>query len=135
MKLIDDIRRDNLAEIAGSLGGPAALARLLDRTESQVSQWINGSLLPSGKRRGMKSETARWIEQKTGQVPGWLDREHGAPGDKAAEPLAMPYIHPVPIIRQVIALMESTDEAGRGAILYAATLALEKVRPVKETAG
>lgn len=76
MKFIDDIRRENLATLAEEVGGVAALSRILERDEPQISQWINGSPLPSGKKRGMKSETARWIEATTGKPPGWLDERH-----------------------------------------------------------
>ena len=111
-----------------------ALSAKLERSEAQISQWINGSKLPSGKRRSMRTETARWIESRTNCPPGWLDRDR-AIGAQASEPIPMPYVHPTPIIRQVIALMEATDEAGRGIVLMAASQALEKYRPIKETAG
>ncbi len=55
-------------------------------------------------------------------------------GHQVAEPIAMPYIHQNPIVRQVVALMDQTDDAGKGMILMAAHQALEKYRPVKETA-
>ncbi len=71
--LIDDIRRQKLAMLAADLGGVCELAKRLDRNESQISQWLNGSLLPSGKKRGMRSDTARWIEGIAGKPVGWLD--------------------------------------------------------------
>jgi hypothetical protein len=78
MEFIDDIRRKNLSALAAEVGGAATLSRLLEREESQVSQWINGSPLPSGKKRGMRSATARWIEERTGKRQGWLDERHDA---------------------------------------------------------
>ncbi len=42
VKLIDDIRRENLAKLAEELGSITALAKQLDRSDSQVSQWIHG---------------------------------------------------------------------------------------------
>lgn len=103
------------------------------------SQYVNtrdgAKEAKTGKPRGMRKETARRFEAAFGVPPGWLDREHGGGEHTAAEPIAMPYIHPNPIVRQVIALMEQTDEAGRGMILMAASQAIEKYRPIKETAG
>lgn len=80
MKLIDDIRRENLAALADAYGGVAGLARKLDRSESQISQWVRGAAHSvTGRKRGMKSETARWIEATTSKPAGWLDQNHEAP--------------------------------------------------------
>lgn len=77
MKFIDQIRRENLIQLAQTYGGVAALAQVLERSESQVSQWKRGSEHSvTGKPRGMKSETARWIEKVTNKPPGWLDVDH-----------------------------------------------------------
>lgn len=77
MKLIDDIRRDNMTALREEHGGTAALAKQLDRSESQVSQWILGSAhSATGKKRGMRPDTARYIEKKCGKPVGWLDVEH-----------------------------------------------------------
>lgn len=78
MKLIDDIRRENLAALRDQYGTVIALANRLERSESQVSQWINGSAHSgTGKPRGMRSETARFIEEKCAKPVGWLDIAHG----------------------------------------------------------
>lgn len=77
MKLIDDIRRDNLAQLAKECGSAQSLANALERDPSQVSQWLNGSAhSATGKPRGMRSETARRIEQTLKKPTGWLDVEH-----------------------------------------------------------
>jgi len=77
MKLIDDIRRDNLALLVLEHGTLVALARQLERDPSQVSQWLNGSAHSvTGKQRGMRPATARYIEEKCGKPMGWLDIEH-----------------------------------------------------------
>ena len=79
MKQIDDIRRDNLKRLADKVGGIAALAGALKRSDAQVSQWIRGPPHSvTGKPRGMKSVTARWIETTTELPPGWLDQNHEA---------------------------------------------------------
>lgn len=114
MKFIDDIRRDNLKALAEELGGVASLARTLDRSESQISQWTTGAPLPSGKKRGMKTETARWIEQVTGKPAGWLDQAH-SPQDTAQphrveEPRERYWARP--LVKQICELAERIDDIG-----------------------
>lgn len=78
MKMIDDVRADNMAALAREFGSTAALAAHMDRSESQVSQWVNRSKnSATGKPRGMRSSTARWIELVCAKPHGWLDQEHG----------------------------------------------------------
>lgn len=80
MKSIDDIRRQNLQTLERQFGSLKGLADALDRSESQVSQWKNGAANSgTGKPRGMRTETARYIEEKTKMPPGWLDQDHTAP--------------------------------------------------------
>ena len=77
MKLIDDIRRENLAHLREELGGLRPLAQRTERNDSQVSQWIQGSKNSgTGKPRGKRSDTARFIESKCGKSQGWLDTDH-----------------------------------------------------------
>jgi hypothetical protein len=120
MKFIDDIRRENMESLSSEKGGVAALARILGRSESQVSQWILGSPLPSGKKRGMKSETARWIEVVAEKPQGWLDIAHHPAPIVTAEPrlaereatyLATPK-NTRPLLQQVYELAERIDDAG-----------------------
>lgn len=78
MKLIDDLRRENLTQLRRELGGLKQLSEKLEREDSQVSQWILGSKNSgTGKPRGMRSETARFIELKCAKPEGWLDQDHG----------------------------------------------------------
>lgn len=77
MKMIDDIRRENMAKLVEEFDSVTALSARLERSESQVSQWLNGSIhSETGKRRGMRADTARYIESKCGKKPGWLDIDH-----------------------------------------------------------
>lgn len=77
--MIDDIRRENMAALVEEFHGVANLATRLERSESQVSQWLNGSAHSvTGKRRGMRADTARYIEKKCGKEEGWLDKDHSA---------------------------------------------------------
>lgn len=87
MKMIDELRAENLARLAHELGSVAALATRLSRSESQVSQWINRSINSgTGKPRSMRSVTARWIEDIMVKPRGWLDTDHD--GDTASTPAA-----------------------------------------------
>lgn len=79
MKTIDEVRRQNLAVLAAELGTVTALAKVLDRDVAQVSQWMNGSLNSgTGKPRGIRSTSCRYIEERCGKEPGWMDRPHSA---------------------------------------------------------
>jgi transcriptional regulator with XRE-family HTH domain len=78
MKSIDDIRRENLSRLRDQLGG-RQLADRIGCSESQLSQWINGSKHSvTGKKRGMRTATARVIETACSKEPGWLDTDHEA---------------------------------------------------------
>lgn len=77
MKPIDEIRRDNMTQLLSEFGGISGLSRKLERSESQVSQWVRGAAHSvTGKKRGMKTDTARWIEVITEKPEGWLDADH-----------------------------------------------------------
>lgn len=77
MKTIDEIRRDNIAILVEEHGGVKSLAVKLEKSEAQVSQWLNGSKdSKTGKQRGMNSDTSRSIEEKAGKERGWMDHEH-----------------------------------------------------------
>lgn len=119
MKLIDDIRRDNLAALAKEFGGVAGLSRKLERSESQISQWIRGAAhSKTGKQRGMRAITARWVEQITEKPTGWLDINHeDSPAAlKAEERSPATYItsphHSRPLVQQVCDLAEKINDEG-----------------------
>jgi phage repressor protein C with HTH and peptisase S24 domain len=77
MKMIDEIRRDNLDLLRQELGSLTALAAKLQKDDSQVSQWLQGSKNSgTGKPRGMLAETARYIERCAVKHQGWLDVDH-----------------------------------------------------------
>lgn len=77
MRDIDQIRRDNMLAIEREIGGATAAA---ERSGMSQAQWTNlrsGAIdSKTGKRRGMRKETARRIEQSAGKPLGWLDAEH-----------------------------------------------------------
>jgi hypothetical protein len=79
MKTIDEIRRENLSLLKDKMGGVGNLAEFLGRDASQISQWLNASAHSgTGKPRGMRSESCRYIEQKFGKPKGWMERDNGA---------------------------------------------------------
>lgn len=74
---INEIRRINLQTLANESGGVGKLAEILGKDQSQVSQWIVGSINPAtGKRRGMRADTCREIEKVMNRPQNWLDRDH-----------------------------------------------------------
>lgn len=74
---IDEIRRINLQTLADENGGVVKLADLLGKDQSQVSQWIRGSINSgTGKPRGMRAATCREIERTCGKPSNWLDQDH-----------------------------------------------------------
>ncbi len=95
MKTVDDLRRANLHALSVEFGGVGALATLLDRSSSQVSQWMNGTRHSvSGKPRRLSSDSARYIEGKCGKPDGWLDADHGHAAsvlDEDADVLDVPF--------------------------------------------
>lgn len=117
MKFIDDIRRERLGALAKSLGGVTSLARALERSDAQVSQWIRGAAhSTTGRKRGMKSETARWIEATTGMPEGWLDSDPTASeAQHAAEPAAeylVPPRHSRALVQTICNLAEQINDDG-----------------------
>lgn len=77
MKSIDDIRVGNLIALKVKYGSIQKLADALGRSHGQVSQWINRAKnSATGEPRGMKSDTARWIESTLNLQKNWLDTNH-----------------------------------------------------------
>lgn len=73
MKNIETIRLENLRILSNELGGQVRLAERLNKSPSQVSQWLTGAKLPSGKSRAISSESAREIEKVLDLPNNWLD--------------------------------------------------------------
>ena len=72
-----EIHRENLQRLADEFGGVRKLAEKLGKSDSQVSQWLNASLNSgTGKPRGMRPDTARFIEQQCNKARGWMDESH-----------------------------------------------------------
>ena len=68
---VKDIRRENLRSLAKSKGGISALAKILDKSQSQISHLIGSHPIKNiGDRLSLE------IEKKFGKLHGWLDKEH-----------------------------------------------------------
>lgn len=72
---IDEIRRKAMLLLEKEVGGPVAAAAKVGW--SSYTQWVNlrsgARDSKTGKRRGMRKETARKIEEAFGKQAGWLD--------------------------------------------------------------
>lgn len=130
MKTIDEIRRENLAQIVAEVGGVTALSNLMQKSSSQISQWLNGSANSgTGKPRGMRSASCREIERACHKAGGWMDVEHSpsaSRGEKFDRNVTSAVLgrRAIPVISaiQAGAMREVTDayEAGDGfATMYA----------------
>jgi len=85
MKAIKDIRHQNLLLLVDQVGSLAKLARKLERSNSQVSQWKRAAPRSgTGKPSAIGDDSARYIEQRLGLPANWMDTDH-AP-DAGAEP-------------------------------------------------
>jgi hypothetical protein len=133
---IDEIRRTNIRALEKRAGSPKAAADLVSMSYAQYLNYRNGAFdSRSGKLRGMRKETAWRFDDAFGEKRGWLDTCHDETAHGVGEATPLPYIHSNATIRQIIALCEATDEAGRGMALMAVSQALERYRPVKEKAA
>lgn len=73
--------------LAAEYGGVGKLAEVLERSQSQTSQWLNASLNSgTGKRRGMRPGTSRYIEEKCGKPNGWMDADHSGEAKEQLSP-------------------------------------------------
>ncbi len=73
MKPIESIRQENLRTLANDLGGQARLAERIGKSPAQISQWLTGTKMPSGKPRSVSSESAREIEKILDLPNNWMD--------------------------------------------------------------
>lgn len=77
MKDIDEIRRDNLRLLDAEHGGATGAARVLGMSPAQFTNLRDGAKdSKTGKRRGMRKDTARRIEAAFGKPYNWLDVDH-----------------------------------------------------------
>ncbi|WP_304671260.1 S24 family peptidase [Neisseria bergeri] len=77
MKSIEEIRRERLNMLVLEYGSQAELARKIDKSPTQIWQWINGTPSVTGTPRSLRNTTAREIEKRVNKPTGWLDRPLG----------------------------------------------------------
>jgi putative lipase involved disintegration of autophagic bodies len=114
-----DLLRALIAERFGS--NDAAFARAIKRSPAQVIQWLTG-------HRKIGDAGARLIELALELPAGYFDPA------RRVEQKVVPYVVPPAedkVISEVVALMKSTDEAGRNMCLAAVKVALHGHKPTK----
>ena len=78
---IEDIRRRALAVLVSRHGSVRKLAAALERSESQLSQWLNASPdSKTGKARNISTSSCRYIEDKLSLDRYWMDSDHSGEG-------------------------------------------------------
>lgn len=76
MKTIEEIRIERLQLLKNEYKTIAALASVLGKSDSQVSQWLNASPnSESGRPRSVSSDICRHIEEACGKPRGWMDND------------------------------------------------------------
>ena len=79
MKSIEEIYQDNVKLLVEEYGGVQALADVLKKSHSQVSQWKNASKdSKTQKPRTISKEMAKYIEDACNKPPGWMNTDHSS---------------------------------------------------------
>jgi hypothetical protein len=87
MSDIDEIRRSNIRSLENELGSASIAAKTIGMNLAQYINLREGAKdSKSGKRRGMRKETAWKIEDGVGKPRGWLDIKHESGDDDAPPP-------------------------------------------------
>ena len=76
---IDDVRRTNIRALEREAGSPSAIAERLGMSYAQYINTRDGAKeSKTGKRRGIRKETAWRFEQAFSRPRGWLDIDHAS---------------------------------------------------------
>lgn len=76
MKTIEEIRIERFRMLKDEYKTVAALASVLGKSDSQVSQWLNSSPnSESGRPRSVSSDICRQIEEACDKPRGWMDND------------------------------------------------------------
>ena len=125
MQTIEEIYRARLLLLASEAGSQRKLAEKLERSPSQVNQWINGAKdSKTGKPRSLDKSTARYIEKKTGKPEGWMDQPLAAGGESITQS-SWPFSPD--LLSQVLDLNDRERLQLEGAM----RLALAQIRPLE----
>jgi hypothetical protein len=74
VQTIEDTRHARLLLLLREFDTIQAFADKIERAHAQVSQWKNRSKRANGRVSTIDSDSARWIEGKTGKPRGWMDQ-------------------------------------------------------------
>lgn len=78
MKVIEEIRLQNLKALVDEAGGITRFAELAGKQQAQISQLLNQSPdSKTGKPKAVGSRQAREFEVAAGRPTGWMDHDHG----------------------------------------------------------
>jgi SOS-response transcriptional repressor LexA len=90
-------RRENMRALSRSIGGISALAKRLNKSQSQISQLIG--ITPA---KNIGDKIAAQVEKSFNKPLGWLDKDHygvqESPAIYAVAPESQPQVHWIPII-------------------------------------
>ena len=128
---LTDLCRQFSTDPSNPLAGRYIVADRAGLSEQYLYQIVAKKPMTSGKPRSIGKRARDKLDKA---FPNWMASVE-APVNLCQEPAAACYTHPHPLVRQVIALMEATDDAGKGIILMASTQAIEKFRPINQTAA
>jgi hypothetical protein len=73
---VKQVRRENLDRLIKEAGNLSRLAAKGGSSYDNLSQIVNGTLLPSGKPRGIGNDLARSLEVASKKPVGWMDQDH-----------------------------------------------------------
>jgi len=93
MMPVEKIRVARLALLVEECGGVGRLADAVDKSPSQISQWINSSPDSRTKKpRSISNQSARELERKRGKPDGWMDQslDDALSNDPAQQPANTP---------------------------------------------
>lgn len=132
MKTINEVHRENLQLLVDEFKSVTAVAALYGCSDSQYSQWLNGSTNSgTGKPRGLAPRSARRIEKACSKPTGWMDKEHPltAVAVNAAPPVGMLYLWVSVEEAELVTNLRTSDDIGRGFILDSARGTTKVITP------
>ena len=115
---IDELRRINIRTLETRAGSPRAIAEQVGMTYVQYVNTRDGAKeAKTGKRRGMRKETAWRFEDAFGMPRGWLDTDHDSvPRNRAESPPGPVYAvaarHARPLVQTLCDIAERINDPG-----------------------
>lgn len=85
---IDEVRRQNIRILEREVGMPKVMAELVGMSYAQYANTRDGAKeAKTGKKRGMRKETAWRFEDACKKPRGWLDQVHSQVGSDNGKPI------------------------------------------------